>query len=186
MTESNHPLSISITRPIYLMGMPGVGKTSIGKKVANKLQLPFYDLDDLIEKKFNRSISEIFTLYGESFFRKAESYSLKETLSMPAGVLALGGGTPCYYNHMDWLNKHGHTIYICASNAFIYARLLQKSNTRPLFKNLDKEGLHNKISELLAAREPFYLRSKHQINMPCKNPESLIITIIGKDHAPYH
>ena len=146
---------------LYFVGMPGSGKSTIGKKVAKELKLDFYDLDKVIVKKEGKSISEIFQENGEDFFRELEAKYLKElTEKKGTFVLACGGGTPCHYNNMDLMNKSGMTIYLEMSNEAVLARVKQSDNKRPLFANQSDEEMLETITKLANQRIPFYQKAQ--------------------------
>lgn len=138
----------------------GSGKTTLGKKLAQKLNLPFFDLDQLLEQKYQTTISEIFNQHGETYFRNIETEVLKETLnSHESFVLALGGGTPVYNNNMALINQSGTSVYLKYNAGMLASRLLTAKQQRPLLANKTDEELKTFVQELLVAREPFYLKS---------------------------
>lgn len=138
----------------------GSGKTTLGKKLAQKLNLPFFDLDQLIEDQEGKSVSEIFEQNGENYFREKETEKLKESLTLSKGmVLALGGGTPVFNNNMDFINQKGATVYLKYNVGMLVSRLLNAKQQRPLLANKKTEELKSFVEELLATREPFYLKS---------------------------
>ena len=92
------------TRKIILLGYMGSGKTAVGKQLKEKINIPFLDLDDYIEQKFNSKISSIFKLRGEMYFREKERQALEDLLETDKRmIISLGGGTPCYYDNMEYL-----------------------------------------------------------------------------------
>ena len=110
---------------LYLIGFSGVGKTSIGKKFAKKINLKFVDTDELIENKYQKSIDKIFSEHGE-FFRTIESNILKEIKHID--IVACGGGLPCFNNNMKLINRLGTSIYLKASANEILKRLKTSLN----------------------------------------------------------
>ena len=140
---------------IFLIGMPGSGKTSLGKKLADNLKLSFIDLDEVIEKKVQLTIPGIFEQHGEDYFRNAESKVLKKTgLAEDYFVMATGGGTPCFFDNMDFMNEAGMAIYLKISKKELTIRLGKNASIRPM---LQEEGvLHDKVSELLQTRCRYY------------------------------
>lgn len=163
---------------IYLVGFMGVGKTTIGKKLANQLHLPFIDTDKLITQQTGKSIPKLFEQQGEDAFRLLESQALRSIGSEPS-VIATGGGLPCYYDNMSYMNVHGVTVYLRADKWFIHSRLTQAKAPRPLIKSLNSEELLAFIEEKLAFRQAFYSQSKVQVDMPVKSFETLVNTIIS-------
>ena len=147
--------------PFFLIGYMGCGKSTIGKKVAKICNLPFLDLDALIEQETGMKINAIFTHKGEDFFRKKESsilhnYSFKKNM-----LIATGGGTPCFYDNHAFMNSVGVTIYLKVSLCEIVKRL-QLDNKRPLLFN-NKLNLKDFVREHLSIREKEYLLSDHII-----------------------
>ncbi|TVZ54956.1 shikimate kinase [Lutibacter sp. Hel_I_33_5] len=144
---------------IVLLGYMTSGKSSIGKRLAKKLALPFKDLDDYIETKENKSIKEIFADKGEIYFRLKETEYLKELLSIEDSfILSLGGGTPCYSNNMEFIlkNKNTTSIYLKASIHKITNRLIKKKQNRPLVANLDDDKILEFVGKHLFERSSFY------------------------------
>ncbi len=157
---------------IYLIGMPAVGKTTLGKKLASTLHYTFIDLDKLIEQKTQQTIAEIFQK-GENYFREVEKQVLYETSQMNNCVIATGGGAPCFHSNMNWMNAHGKTIYLKVNVAFLVQRLLQGINERPLFRNVSEEELPAFITQLLNEREAFYMQAKVVAELPLKKLTNL-------------
>lgn len=148
---------------IYLIGFMGCGKTTLGKKVANKLKYDFIDLDQLIEKRASLTINEIFTKNGEESFRILEKQLLIEVSSSENTVVAVGGGTPCYFSNMEIMNQTGETFYLQRPVKELFNRIVNASDNRPLVKDKSEEELLVYIEDLLNKREEFYLKSKFTI-----------------------
>lgn len=148
---------------IVLVGYMGSGKSSIGKLLADQLELPFYDLDSLIEKKARKTISNIFSEKGEAEFRKMESSGLKRWLNeCKKGVLATGGGTPCHDNNMQIINRQSTAVYLKASIDELSKRLIQNKE-RPLIKGKSEEDLRAFIRAHLKIRKPFYEKASIRV-----------------------
>ncbi|MFT7588404.1 MAG: shikimate kinase [Limisphaerales bacterium] len=162
---------------IYLMGFMGCGKTTLGKKLARRAGLDFYDLDDLIEEKKGLSVPEVFAEYGESYFRDIEKETLEETESLGNVLIALGGGTPCFSSNMDWIKENGISIYLKLPEAMLYGRLKMLRKGRPLLEGMDDLALKEYIKEALSRRTPFYDRADYIIN-PTKTKEQEIVDLI--------
>jgi shikimate kinase len=147
---------------IFLTGMPGCGKSTFGRKVARELNLDFIDLDKEIIKKEKLSIAEIFELKGEDHFRKIESELLKDiSIANDNFVLATGGGAPCFYDNMDFMNEQGHTVFIDTPIDTLLERLsLSGINKRPLIKKMGEDNLLEGLTEKLNYRLPFYKKAK--------------------------
>lgn len=163
---------------LYITGFMGVGKTTFGKQVANMLQLPFMDTDTLVEQTTKRTISAIFEQEGEAFFRTVEAAVLRNIDPEKNAVIATGGGLPCYHDNMLFMNKHGFTVYLRASEAFIYNRLMQAKSPRPLLNGLNQEQTKAFIHHTLNHRSSFYLQSKMVVNMPVKEAKTLANSVV--------
>lgn len=146
---------------VFLIGMPGAGKSTLGRKLAAELNLPFFDLDTEIAKAANSTIPEIFRKNGEAYFRKLESEVLKTVVfSAENLVIATGGGTPCFHNNLKFMNEKGLTVYLKASLATLTNRLLKSGLTgRPLFQNKTKDDLCQFLVATLAKRVTFYTQA---------------------------
>ncbi|SNR15730.1 shikimate kinase [Tenacibaculum jejuense] len=164
---------------IILLGYMGSGKSTIGKSISEHENLPFIDLDHYIESKLNKSISEIFDLEGEIFFRLKEHEYLKELLNREDDfILSLGGGTPCYAGNMDVINSMGvNSIYLRTSIQTIVGRLKDEKESRPLVAKLNDEELHEFIAKHLFERSFFYEQALHKVNTSDKNVDEIISDI---------
>lgn len=148
---------------IYLIGFMGCGKTSTGKRLAAKLNYNFIDMDDMLEKEYHISISDLFSKYDEEAFRMIEQKVLQKTFSFHNTVISTGGGTPCYSNNMNAINDNGTSIYLRMSPKMIHSRLEDSKKPRPLIQNVPIKERLIYIEELLAKREEFYLQANHII-----------------------
>lgn len=142
----------------------GSGKSTFGKKLAKELALPFIDLDKEVEIKAKCSITDIFKYLGEETFRKMESETLHELSNREEFVMATGGGTPCYFNNIEFINKKGKSIYIELDIQSIYNRLSQAKNIRPTIKDKKEQELMQFIKDKLNEREPIYKQAAVTIN----------------------
>lgn len=142
---------------LFLLGFMGSGKSKLGKKVANRLKLPFFDLDDEIERIKGKSISKLFQESGEEAFRLLESKVLSELISQHESfVLSTGGGTPCFNNNMELMNQSGKTIYLDVDSTILYGRLKTAKANRPLIANLSDDELKVFVDDSLRKRVTFY------------------------------
>lgn len=139
---------------IYLIGFMGAGKSFTARKLGEYLQLPVYDLDDLLEQRARQSITDIFTNKGEAYFRALEASVLRETSSLAPSVIACGGGTPCFHENMPWMNRAGITIYLDVPENILATRLEKEAAHRPILQSGADIGdiVHNKLTE----RRVFY------------------------------
>ncbi len=153
----------------------GSGKSTHGKKLAQLLEMPFYDLDEYIEHQENKSISDLFESEGEAAFREKETKYLKQLLFDESGiVIALGGGTVCFNNMLEFANLNGILIYISLPASALVQRLSSKKNSRPLLKNLNESQLQEFVTTLLNSREVYYKQAHLKINGINLRPEHLI------------
>lgn len=141
---------------IYLIGFMGSGKSFTGQQLASALHLPFVDLDERIEQTEKRSIAQVFESEGESYFRAIEAQVLRATLADDPAVISCGGGTPCFYQNMEWINTHGLSIYLKASVPLLAKRLKKGQEHRPLIRGFNEMELEAYIAERLEQRELFY------------------------------
>ncbi|WP_346238749.1 shikimate kinase [Niabella insulamsoli] len=150
---------------IYLIGFMGVGKTHWGKQLGKKLKMPFFDLDELIENDEEKSVNEIFNQEGEEYFRMKEREILHwVTETHQSMILSCGGGAPCFFNNIDYMNGKGVTIWIDAPFEILLGRLRQHKDTRPLLKDLDDEQLKAYIVKKTSDRKMFYERAQIRVD----------------------
>jgi shikimate kinase len=147
----------------FLVGYMGSGKSTIGKQLAAKLKYDFIDLDSLIETDYHMSINEIFATKGEAEFRGMEHNTLKKVLEKNNVVVACGGGTPCYYDNMELMNRNGITIYIKMSTDTLISRLSQAKNSRPLLENKTEDELRTFVASQLERREDTYHQAHYVV-----------------------
>ena len=167
---------------IILIGYMASGKTTIGKMLSESLQLPFYDLDFIIEQELKTTINEIFEQKGELFFRKKEREVLEAFLNNTDNyVLALGGGTPCYYDNFNlYQNDNIKSFYLKTSVTTIIERLKTQKNTRPIVANLNDEELTEFVAKHLFERNYFYNQVQTIITVDNKNEEEIVSEILYK------
>lgn len=160
---------------IFLLGFMGSGKSTLGKKLAIKLNVNFLDLDQFIEEQQEQTIQEIFKTKGEDFFREIERDCLKQVIALPDNfIIALGGGTPCFYDNMELINKSGVSIYIKYNKGILAHRLMHSKKNRPLINNKNQEGLLEFIETTLLKREVFYDKSSIILEKNNLKPEDII------------
>ena len=150
---------------IVLIGYMGAGKTTVGKDLAKALGVPFYDLDWYIETRMRKSVKQIFDERGEEGFRKIEHNMLHEVAEFENVVVSCGGGTPCFYDNMDYLNQQAETVYLQATPTVLQQHLKMGKGVRPLLLNKTPEEVDAYIREQLAYREQYYLKAKHVLDV---------------------
>ena len=167
---------------IVLLGYMGSGKSTVGKLLAEKLELPFIDLDDYIENNLNSKIAEIFAETGEIHFRREEHRLLKEIFEQQDEfVLALGGGTPCYSNNMDLvLDFTSNVFYLKLNIPTLADRLRSEKEDRPLIQHLPDTELPEFIGKHLFERSPFYNRATYTLQADQLNEQELVALILEK------
>jgi len=143
---------MSLHKTVALVGMMGAGKTSLGRRVATRLEVPFRDADHEIEAAARFTVSEIFEKFGEPYFRDGERRVIARLLSEPPHVLATGGGAYMDPATRATMKQNTFTIWLKAPVEFLVARV-KKRDTRPLLRNRD---LKETIEKLLQVREPVY------------------------------
>ena len=166
---------------IYIIGFMGSGKSSYGKELAEDMGYDFFDLDTEIEKQAKASIATLFEEKGEDFFRKLEREVLLKTLDLDDNVvIATGGGTPCFFDNIKWMNENGETVYLKLFEPELKKHLLPVMADRPLLKNIDPDELDNFIYRTLRARALFYHQAKVVIDPTAIKPEALAGVLRGK------
>ena len=143
-------------RRIFLIGYMGAGKTTMGKELSKQSGLSFIDLDHLMEGRYRKTVRQLFEEKGEETFRQIEKKALHEVADFENVVISTGGGTPCFFDNMAYMNSIGTTVYLKASPQGLSERLEHCRPNRPLLKGLSGEGLMNFVAESLAQRVPFY------------------------------
>lgn len=163
---------------IILIGYMGAGKTTIGKVLAREMGLEFYDLDWYIENRFQKKIPEIFSEKGEDGFRVIEQKMLHEVAEFEDVIISCGGGTPCFFDNMDYMNAQGETVYLDASPAVLKEHLLMGKSQRPLIQGKSPEELEQFIHTSLQSRLPFYTKAKHSIKIDVIHTKEEILNYV--------
>ena len=153
-----------MTRTI-LIAYRGAGKTTIAKALAQELSVPFYDLDWYIETRMRRTIKQIFDEKGEEGFRRIEHNMLHEVAEFENVVVSCGGGTPCFYDNIDYMNSQAQVVYLKASPEVLYEHLQMGRRVRPLLLGKSPDEVRTFIVEQLAQREPFYSKANYTLNV---------------------
>ncbi len=152
-------------RRIILVGYMGSGKTTVGKALSKATGMMFYDLDWYIENRMHTSVSKLFSERGEEAFRKIEYNMLHEVAEFEDVIISCGGGTPCFFDNMDYLNQQGDVVYLKANPETLYKHLLMAKVERPLLKGKSPEELITYITEHLKERAPFYEKAQHTLDV---------------------
>ena len=150
---------------VILIGYMGAGKTTVGKALGKALGVTFYDLDWYIETRMRKTVKQIFDEQGEEGFRKMEHNMLHEVAEFENVVISCGGGTPCFYDNMDYMNQQADTVYLKASPEVLYKHLKMAKGVRPLLLNKTPEEVQVYIREELNRREQFYGKAKHILDI---------------------
>ena len=142
---------------IFLIGFMGSGKTHWGRLLSEKLKLPFFDLDEQVIQAESKTINEIFEQKGEEYFRLKEKELLHFITENHAGfIMSCGGGAPCYFNNIDYMNQSGTTVWINTPLEELCKRLLEEKMQRPLIKELTDEETRIFIQKKFADRKIYY------------------------------
>lgn len=155
----------------------GSGKTTIGKALASKLGCQFIDQDDVIEKRFGMTITEVFAAFGEPKFRETEHEVLVELSHLENAIIATGGGCPCFFSNMEVMNQHGVTIYLKGDPKTLVNRLKDSHGTRPLIKDKTEPELLQYVTDKLSEREPFYSQAKHTVQAINLKAEDILLLL---------
>lgn len=144
---------------IFLVGFMGCGKSTKAKQLANLLNCELIDLDSVIVTEQKMSIADYFSAHGEAAFRQLENQTLKSYAYPETCVVATGGGLPCYFDNMDWMNANGTTVFLEMTPPQLVSRLHNREK-RPLLKGMDDEQLLAFIIKKLEERNPFYHQAR--------------------------
>lgn len=149
---------------IYLIGMPGSGKSTSGKRFAKALGWSYADLDKLIAIRAGKSISDIFATEGEATFRQYELNALLETAGSSRIVIGCGGGTAAWHNNVDWMLNNGMVIWLNIPENELLQRLLRSKHSRPMFPNRQTDDILHRLRVLFNQRQVYYEKATLQVN----------------------
>jgi len=150
---------------IFLIGFMGSGKTHWGRLLADKLQLPFFDLDTVITEKEEKSISDIFAEKDEEYFRYKEKEVLEELVNTHEHfIISTGGGTPCFFNNIEFMKKSGRVVWLNTSIEILKQRLIKERMSRPLIRNIGESELKAYIIRKLSERKMYYEQADVMVN----------------------
>ena len=164
---------------IYLIGYMGSGKTSALKHLANKMSWQGIDLDKLFEEKYKISVQDFFHKYDEAAFRKLESQLLKDTINLNNVIIATGGGTPCFFDNMEWMNENGTTVFLKVAPMTAVHRLMQSKKKRPLIEGKTEQEVIDFVNKHYGDRMKFY----EQAHITIKGESLDIDKLIERLHA---
>lgn len=149
---------------IYLIGMPGSGKSTSGKRFAKALGWSYADLDKLIAIRAGKNISDIFATEGEANFRQYELNALHETAGSSRIVIGCGGGTAAWHNNIDWMLNNGVVIWLNIPENELLQRLLRSKHSRPMFPNRQADDILHRLRVLFNQRQVYYEKATLQVN----------------------
>jgi shikimate kinase len=163
-----------------LLGYMGSGKSTLGKPLARELGVQFFDLDRYLEDRFHTTVPKLFAEKGEEGFRDVERRMLHEVAEFEDVVIACGGGTPCFFDNMDYMNLQGETVFLKAETHVLQAHLMMGKTQRPLIQGKSPEELTNYINESLEQRVPFYSKAKHTVSIDLIERNDQIMDYVKK------
>jgi shikimate kinase len=163
---------------VFLIGFMGSGKSYYGRQLSEKLSLPFFDLDEQIVSHAGKSINEIFAADGEEAFRLLEKEVLYIiTESHDSFIMACGGGAPCYFNNIEYMNRAGTTVWLNTSQQVLFDRLIHEKQHRPLLRELSDDQLKGYIAKKFADRRMYYEQAEVKIDDENISTDQLIETV---------
>ena len=163
---------------IIIIGYMGAGKTTVGKALSKELGIPFYDLDWYIESRMRKTVAQLFAERGEENFRQIEYNMLHEVAEFEDVIISCGGGTPCFFDNIDYMNEQGETIYLKATPEVLYGHLKMGKTVRPLLLGKTEDELLSYIGQQLSVRENYYNKAKHVLDVSLlDNYEKIKITV---------
>ena len=148
----------------FLTGYMGACKTTLGKAFARKLNLPFVDLDWYMEERFHKTVGELFVERGEAGFRELEKNMLHEVGAFEDVVSSTGGGAPCFFDNMDFMNRNGKTVFLNVHPDVLFRRLRVAKQQRPILQGKQDDELKEFIIRALEKRTPFYSQAQYVFN----------------------
>jgi shikimate kinase len=165
---------------IILIGYMGAGKTTVGRALAKDMGIPFYDLDWYIENRRRKKVAQIFDEVGEEGFRKIEYNMLHEVAEFEDVIISCGGGTPCFFDNIDYMNQQGQVVYLRCEPEVLQAHLLMGRTERPLLKGKTPDEMLQFIREQLGYREQFYNKARYTLDVSLMDNYEKIKTTIDK------
>jgi len=156
----------------------GSGKTTVGRRLAKKIDFQFIDVDIFIENRYRKTVSEIFFLPNEETFRIIEHKALEELSRFENVVVSTGGGAPCFHNNMELMNKSGLTVYLKVAPEELMKRLKNGQNKRPLLKGKTSEEMLSFIIENISKRNLYYSQADLILNADTNNIDQILNNLI--------
>lgn len=173
-------------KPIFIIGYMASGKTTFGRALALRSGMQHIDLDFYIEQRFHSTIKELFASQGEEEFRRIEAEMLREVGEVCDVVVSCGGGTPCFYDNMEYMNSKGITVCLSAANDVIADRIIKAGDKRPLMASKSRSEILQSIKVHMEQRAPFYNQAQISISGDRLETRSQIadtIELFLKNHA---
>jgi shikimate kinase len=169
-------------RHVVFVGLPGVGKSTVGKLVADALPAPFIDIDQVLVRQVGRPVDQIFGMMGEPGFRQLERDAVAEALAGEPSVIVPGGGWAAHSGQVDEAKASSLIIYLRCT-AGTAARRSEQGETRPLLTGV--EDPVQRMVTLLEAREPFYRLADHEVSAGTREAAEVAADVVGlaREHA---
>ena len=167
---------------IYLIGMPGSGKSTIGSPLAESLGVPFFDLDYIIEQEEGMLVRDIFAAKGENYFRELERHWLETTSGIHSDfVLSTGGGTPCFFENITFMKDNGKVVYLDIDMSTLAERLQKEGlKLRPLLREYTTtEALKTYLLNTYSKRSAFFEKAHMHVNVKSESPHQVVNKIIS-------
>ena len=170
-------MSTTAVTKVFIIGLPGSGKSTLGRELARRLNLPFLDLDEIIEQNTNQSVREIFAQQGENVFRRLEQQALHQAINQNnAFVLATGGGAPCFFDNLAVMKQAGTTLFLDVPVSVIVQRMHGDQITdRPLLRSLDQDRLVEEYTARFEKRLPVYRQAHLTIDENASVEEAIAL-----------
>lgn len=167
----------SNAKHIFLLGLPASGKSTLGKRLSERMGRGYLDTDDWIVQREGMSVSDIFLTKGALYFRSCEAEAIGYLAEiMHPMVVATGGGLPCYHNNMERMNALGTTIYLDVKLDLLAKRILPKG--RPMFENVSKEDIQKRLNRLRSERDSIYNQSQHRLKLEVEDEEEILDRVL--------
>lgn len=166
---------------IFIIGYMCSGKSTVGKRLARKLNYDFIDLDLYFEEKYHISVDDFFKKYGDDAFRKIETKLLNEILTKDNIVISTGGGTPCFNENMNLMKNNGVSVYLKMHINSLKDRILNSKKQRPLLKNISEDNIDDFLSDHLSKREVFYQQADFTVKGENVDVEGMVELICSQE-----